>query len=202
MFKALGLLSAVLLVFATPAMAAPVIGEAAPEIEAVDVHGDVFKLSDHKGKIVVLEWTNHQCPFVVKHYGSGNMQKVQKAARADGVEWVSIISSAPGRQGHVDDAEALKIATDKGADVTTIIRDEGGVIGSAYAAKTTPHMYVVDVEGTLVYAGAIDSNSSPRASTIEGATNYVSAALADLKAGNAVVVSETQPYGCSVKYAN
>lgn len=201
MFKRIGLLAVAAAFLAAPAMASPVVGEAAPAIEAVDVHGKAFKLSDHQGKIVVLEWTNHQCPFVVKHYGSGNMQAVQKAARADGVEWVSIISSAPGRQGHVSDKEALSIAAEKGADVTTIIRDESGAIGKAYDAQTTPHMYVIDTAGTLVYAGAIDDNSSPRASTIEGANNYVTAALADLKAGNPVATGKTSPYGCSVKYA-
>ena len=201
MVKKLGLLCVVLAVFTMPALAAPVIGEAAPEIEAVDVRGDTFKLSDHKGKIVVLEWTNHQCPFVVKHYDSGNMQDIQKAARADGAEWVTIISSAPGHQGHVSDDEALAIAADKNADPTTIIRDETGEIGGKYEAKTTPHMFVIDADGILVYAGAIDSNPSPRASTIEGATNYVTEALAALKNGEPVVVSEMQPYGCGVKYA-
>lgn len=201
MFKKIGLLVAAAAFLAMPAMAAPIVGEVAPDISATDVHGKAFKLSDHKGKIVVLEWSNHLCPFVVKHYDSGNMQAIQKAARADGVEWVKVISSAPGRQGHVSDAEALKIVADAGADVTTILRDENGVIGGAYDAQTTPHMYVVDAAGTLVYAGAIDDNSSPRASTIEGATNYVVAALADLKAGNPVAMGKTSPYGCSVKYA-
>lgn len=181
--------------------AAPEIGKPAPEIDATDINGETFKLSDHKGKIVVLEWTNHECPFVVKHYESGNMQKVQKTAKERGVEWVSIVSSADGRQGHVSAEKAASIVEKEGASITTKILDPSGLIGKAYDAKTTPHMYIVDTEGTLVYAGAIDSNSSPNPATIDGAQNYVLAALDDLKSGNAVRTAQTQPYGCSVKYA-
>ena len=190
----------VLLFAAFPVSAAVEIGAPAPEIEAVDTNGNPFKLSDHKGKVVVLEWTNHDCPFVVKHYGSGNMQEAQKTASAQGVEWVSIVSSAPGRQGHVDADEANNIVSEKGATVSAKILDESGAIGKLYDAKTTPHMFVVDAEGNIAYAGAIDSNSSPNPKTIDGATNYVLAALNDLAAGNSVAVSQTQPYGCSVKY--
>lgn len=198
--KKFGLMALAVGMMAAPAMAAPKVGEAAPDFTATDVHGKEFKLSDHQGKTVVLEWTNNECPFVVKHYGSGNMQALQKEARAQGVEWISIISSAPGRQGHVTDAEALKIAEDKGAAPTTIIRDESGKVGKMYDAKTTPHMFVINAEGTLVYDGAIDDNSSPRASTIEGANNYVRAALTSLKDGTEIATSKTQPYGCGVKY--
>jgi peroxiredoxin len=184
-----------------PALAAIEIGQMAPEIEAVDVNGEAFKLSDHKGKTVVLEWTNHQCPFVVKHYSTGNMQAAQKEALAmDGVEWVSIVSSADGKQGHVSAEEAKAILSEAGAVPTAKILDISGAIGKAYGALTTPHMFVIDAEGTLVYAGAIDDNSSPNPKTVEGATNYVLAALSDVKAGNAVVIPQTQPYGCSVKY--
>lgn len=198
--KKFGLMALAVGMMAAPAMAAPKVGEAAPDFTATDVHGKEFKLSDHQGKTVVLEWTNNECPFVVKHYGSGNMQALQKEARAQGVEWISIISSAPGRQGHVTDAEALKIAEDKGATPTTIIRDESGKVGKMYDAKTTPHMFVINAKGTLVYDGAIDDNSSPRASTIEGANNYVRAALTSLKDGTEIATSKTQPYGCGVKY--
>lgn len=189
------------------AIAAPVsaaeVGKPAPEIEATDIHGNPFKLSDHKGKIVVLEWTNHQCPFVIKHYDSGNMQKLQKEARAmEGVEWISIVSSGEGRQGFVTAEEAKKVLTTAGAEPTTKLLDASGAIGKAYHAKTTPHMYVIDAEGNLAYAGAIDSDSSPRASAVAGATNYVMAAVKDLKAGNAVATPQTQPYGCSVKYGS
>ena len=191
----------VLLVAAFPAHAAVEIGKPAPEIEAVDTNGNPFKLSDHKGKIVVLEWTNHRCPFVIKHYDSGNMQAVQKTAKQNGnVEWVSIISSAPGRQGHVDASKANNIVSENGATITAKLLDESGEIGKLYDAKTTPHMFVIDAEGNVAYAGAIDSNSSPNPKTIEGATNYVLAAIDDLSAGNAVATAQTQPYGCSVKY--
>lgn len=198
--KKFGLVALTLGLLAMPAYAAPTVGEAAPDFTATDVHGKTFKLSDHKGKIVVLEWTNNGCPFVKKHYDSGNMQALQKEARADGVEWITLISSAPGRQGHVSDEEALKIASDAGATPTTIIRDESGGIGHMYEAKTTPHMFVINTEGVLVYDGAIDDNSSPRASTIEGANNYVRAALTSLKDGTPVETGKTQPYGCGVKY--
>lgn len=185
-----------------PASAAVEVGQAAPEIEMTDVDGNPFKLSDHKGKIVVLEWTNHQCPYVVKHYDSGNMQKVQKETRAMGdVEWVTIVSSAEGRQGHVSAEEAKEIFMNAEADITTKLLDESGTVGQAYGAKTTPHMFVIDAEGKIAYMGAIDSDSSPRASAIEGATNYVMEAVTALKAGEAVATPSSQPYGCSVKYA-
>lgn len=199
--KKMGLIALALCV-SMPAIAAPEIGKPAPSIQATDVNGNEFNLADHKGKMVVLEWSNHQCPYVLKHYDSGNMQSLQKSAKADGIEWVTILSSAPGRQGHVTNEEALKIAADRGAEPATIIRDESGTIGNEYGAQTTPHMYVIDAQGTLVYAGAIDDNSSPRQETIEGATNYVTEALNSLKKGEAVKVSSTQAYGCGVKYAN
>lgn len=184
------------------AKAAPEIGVTAPDFEATDIDGNAFKLSDHKGKIVVLEWTNHECPFVKKHYESGNMQKVQKAVAEQGVEWVTIVSSAQGRQGNVSDEEAKKIVEDAGATITTKIMDPSGEIGTMYDAKTTPHMFVINTEGTLVYAGAIDNNSSPNPATIEGAENYVLAAVNDLVSGNEVRTKQSQPYGCSVKYAH
>lgn len=194
-------LAAIVLVFATlPVNAAVEIGKPAPEIEATDTNGNAFKLSDHKGKIVVLEWTNNECPFVKKHYDSGNMQATQKAAAEKGVAWISIVSSAPGKQGHVDAQEANKIVTDAGATVTAKLLDEAGTIGKAYDARTTPHMFVIDAEGNVAYAGAIDSNSSPNPATIEGATNYVTAAIDALIAGTAIEVAQTQPYGCGVKY--
>lgn len=181
--------------------AAPEIGQPAPEIEATDIEGKTFKLSDHKGKTIVLEWSNHDCPFVRKHYDSGNMQQVQKTARTQGVEWVTIVSSAEGRQGHVSAQEAAAIVKDKGASISTKILDPSGLIGKAYDAKTTPHMFIVNPEGILVYAGAIDDNSSPNPATIKGAQNYILAALDDLKSGNEIRTAQTQPYGCSVKYS-
>ncbi|MEZ5814578.1 MAG: redoxin domain-containing protein [Alphaproteobacteria bacterium] len=192
--------AAILIFSALPVNAAVEIGKPAPEIEAVDTNGNPFKLSDHKGKIVVLEWTNHQCPFVVKHYGSGNMQAVQKTARDQDAEWISIVSSAPERQGHVSAEEANAITADNGAKITAKILDENGEIGKRYNAMTTPHMFVIDAEGNVAYAGAIDSNSSPNPKTIEGATNYVLAAIESLNNGTPVEISQTRPYGCAVKY--
>lgn len=190
------------LIIAGPVMAAPQVGQPAPDFMAKDVNGNDFKLSDHKGKVVVLEWTNHECPFVIKHYDTGNMQKSQQIARDQGVEWITIVSSAPKYQGHVSAEEAKTIVSDAGANPTAKILDESGEIGKLYNARTTPHMFVVDADGALAYAGAIDDNSSPRHTTVEGAKNYVLAALDDLAAGRDVQTAQTAPYGCSVKYAN
>jgi peroxiredoxin len=201
-FKKAGMIAAAAFLFVSPAMAAPAVGQAAPDFEAVDVNGDTFKLSDHKGKMVVLEWTNKDCPFVVKHYDSGNMQATQAFAKAEGAEWIVINSAAPGRQGHLTAEDAKKVASEKGSEPTTIILDESGEVGKMYDAQTTPHMYVIDAEGNLAYMGAIDDNSSPRIETVEGANNYVKAAITSLKAGEAVEVAQTPPYGCSVKYAD
>jgi len=190
------------LLFATaPAIAAPVIGETAPDFSATDIAGKPFKLSEHKGKVVVLEWTNNECPYVKKHYDSGNMQKVQKTATDAGVEWIVINSSAPGRQGNVTPEEAKKIADEAKSVYTAKILDESGTIGKSYDAKTTPHMFVIDKEGKLVYAGAIDSDPSPRPESVATATNYVLAALDDLGAGKPVAIPTSQAYGCAVKYA-
>ena len=192
--------AAILLFSALPVNASVEIGKPAPEIEATDTNGNPFKLSDHKGKIVVLEWTNHQCPFVVKHYGSGNMQSTQKTAHGQGVEWISIVSSAPGRQGNINAEEANKIVTEQGATITAKILDESGHIGKLYDARTTPHMFIIDTDGNVAYAGAIDNKSSPNPGTVNGATNYILAALENLIDGKPVEISQTQPYGCSVKY--
>ncbi len=194
----LGALLFPVLAFSTHA--APVIGQLAPDFSAMDITGKPFKLLDHRGKIVVLEWTNHECPFVQKHYGTGNMQKTQKEAVNQGVVWVSIVSSAPGRQGHTDTVQAQKIVTESGAVPTAKILDESGAIGGLYGASTTPDMFVIDEKGLLVYSGAIDDNSSPNPATVEGAKNYVLAALSELKSGKGVSTPQTQPYGCGVKY--
>lgn len=178
----------------------PAIGKPAPQIMAPDIYGKAFNLADQKGKIVVLEWTNHECPFVKKHYDSKNMQTTQAHALEKGVVWVSIVSSAPGKQGAVDAAMADQILKEQGAHVTTKILDPEGTIGNAYGAKTTPHMFVIDPAGNLAYMGAIDNNKSPDPATIQGAINYVSAAIDDLLASRPVTTSQTEPYGCSVKY--
>lgn len=202
MKKLLSLLTALVIGvgFAGAAQAEAIVGEAAPEIEATDIHGEAFKLSDHKGEIVVLEWNNNECPFVKKHYDSGNMQRLQEAATKDGVKWVSIVSSAEGKQGHVTPEEAMAILEERGAKVTTQLLDPSGEIGKAYGAKTTPHMFIVDKDGVIAYAGAIDDNSSPNPDVIAESKNYVTAALASLKAGEPIEVSSTAPYGCGVKY--
>jgi len=182
--------------------AAPKVGAAAPDFTATDINGNPFKLSDHKGDIVVLEWTNADCPFVVKHYATGNMQKVQKETTEKGVKWISINSSAEGRQGNVTAEQAAKIIEEQGAYPTVKILDPSGELGKLYDAKTTPHMYVINAEGTLAYAGAIDNNASPNPKTVEGADNYITAAVDELIAGKDLTTPQTQPYGCSVKYAN
>lgn len=186
----------------TSARAAIEIGKPAPDFEASDIKGQPFKLSDHKGKIIVLEWSNHECPFVGKHYGSGNMQKTQKTALDKGAEWVTIVSSAPGRQGHTDAAQAAKILEETGSTPTAKILDESGQIGKLYGARTTPHMFVIDKEGNLAYAGAIDDNSSPKPETVKDAKNYVLTALDEVIAGKAVSTPQTEAYGCAVKYGD
>lgn len=176
------------------------IGEMAPVFSATDIYGKAFDLAEHKGKTVVLEWTNHLCPFVKKHYGSGNMQSLQKTATDNGVVWVSIVSSAPEKQGHMNAEEAQKIVEEVGAQATTRILDPSGEIGKMYDAKTTPHMFVISPEGKLVYNGAIDDNPNPNPAAIENSKNLVMAALEDLNQGRSVEVPRTAPYGCSVKY--
>ena len=178
------------------------VGEPAPDFEARASDGAAVSLSDYEGQTVVLEWTNDGCPFVQKHYDSGNMQALQKRADADGVVWLSVISSAPGQQGHVSGAEADALTAERGAQPARVLLDEDGTVGRLYAAKTTPHMYVIDPGGTLAYAGAIDTIPSADTADIARADNYVEAALRSVRAGEPVTVSRTQPYGCSVKYAS
>jgi peroxiredoxin len=198
--KSLLLLTLALLPLSTTAMAAPEIGQPAPAFTATDTNGKSVALADLKGKTVVLEWTNHECPFVVKHYGSGNMQALQAEATKDGVVWVSINSSAKGKEGNTTAEEANKIIADQKALPTHKILDESGEIGKLYDAKTTPDMFVINKEGVLVYKGAIDDKSGFDPEEVKTAKNYVRAALADLKADKPVEVSSTKPYGCGVKY--
>lgn len=192
--------AAAALSLAAPLMASPTTGASAPDFTAVDSNGVMHSLSDFSGKTVVLEWTNDGCPYVKKHYGAGNMQAIQKSAAADDVVWLSVISSAPGKQGHVDGAGANAIVAKHGAAPSAVLLDEAGDLGRLYGAQTTPHMYVINGSGDLVYQGAIDSNRSANPATIAGATNYVTAALDAVKAGQAPAKAQTQPYGCSVKY--
>lgn len=187
--------------FAGTAIAKPEIGRAAPDFSLPDTNGGERKLSDYRGSYVVLEWTNHDCPFVRKHYGSENMQSLQKEATSDGVTWLSIISSAPGEQGHVSASEANDLTRSRGAVPSAVLLDPEGTVGKLYDARTTPHMYIVDPNGTLIYMGGIDDRPSTRQSDIAGANNYVRAALAEATSGKPVSDAVTRPYGCSVKYA-
>jgi peroxiredoxin len=196
----LAALAAFALTAAMPAHAAPEIGKPAPEFTGTDSNGKEHKLSDYKGKIVVLEWTNPECPYVVKHYDSKNMQKLQEEATAKDVVWLSVNSSADGKQGNQTPEAANAYIKEKGAKATARILDPKGEIGKAYDAKTTPHMFVIDKEGMLVYAGAIDDNDSFKPEDAAKAKNYVTAALNALEAGKPVETSQTKPYGCGVKY--
>jgi peroxiredoxin len=189
-------------IFAASAAAAPTIGRPAPDFKLNDANGRVVTLSDYKGKTVVLEWHNPGCPFVKKHYDSGNMQKAQAEARRDGVVWLTINSGAPGKQGHMNGAEAKTLVAQQKAQPTAYLLDPKGIVGKGYDAKTTPHMYVINPAGTLVYAGGIDDKPTPDKADIAGARNHVLAALGEVKAGKAVSVPTSRPYGCSVKYTD
>jgi peroxiredoxin len=189
-----------LLVAAGTAVAAPQIGQPAPEFTLTDSNGQSHNLSDFKGKFVVLEWLNHGCPFVQKHYDGGNMQGLQKEYTGKDVVWLSIVSSAPGKQGHMSPEETNKAKEEKGSAATAILIDEDGTVGKLYDAKVTPELYVINPEGTLVYMGAIDDKKSVDAADVAGAKNYVKQALDEALAGNPVSEPATEAYGCSVKY--
>lgn len=191
---------AVLALSAAPALAAPEIGKAAPDFTATDSNGKEHKLSDYKGKIVVLEWNNPECPYVKKHYDAKNMQKLQEEKTTKGIVWLTVNSGAEGKQGHLTGAAANAYIAEKGAKQTAYLIDAKGEVGKAYEAKTTPHMFVIDKEGNLVYDGAIDDNDSANPADAATAKNYVSAAIDALEAGKTVETSKTKPYGCGVKY--
>lgn len=182
------------------AEAAPEIGKPALAFTGTDSNGKSHSLADFKGKIVVLEWTNPECPFVKKHYDSNNMQKLQKTYTGDDVVWLSINSSAKGKQGNQTPEQANDYMKEKKSEPTARILDEDGTIGKAYDAKTTPHMYVINKDGVLAYEGAIDDNDSFNPEDAAGAKNYVTAAIAALKDGQKIETAQTKPYGCSVKY--
>ena len=179
------------------------LGATAPDFVLTDTQGTTHRLSDFRGNLVVLEWVNHGCPFVKKHYdGSDNMQSLQQRYTDEGVVWLSICSSAPGKQGHMDDDGWNASVEERGSNQSAVLIDETGLVGKAYGARTTPHMYVIDADGELVYMGALDSNGSPDPATIDGAQNYVAETLDSLLAGNEVEPFSTKPYGCGVKYAD
>jgi peroxiredoxin len=185
---------------AAPALAELPVGKPAPSFRANDMNGRLISLSDFRGKTVVLEWSNPECPTVKKHYESGNMQRTQAQAAAAGAVWLTINSSGEGNQGHMTPAEAKDVAAAEGSRRTAYLLDPAGTVGKTYGAKATPHMYIVDPAGTLVYNGAIDDKPTQDKGDIPGARNHVLAALSELKAGKAVSVPTSRPYGCSVKY--
>jgi peroxiredoxin len=180
--------------------AGPEVGKPAPAFEVKGAKGEVRKLEDFKGKYVVLEWLNHGCPWVKKHYNSKNMQNLQKKYTDDGVIWLSVVSSKPGTQGHMTVEEALATYNDKGVVATDILLDETGAMGKSYDARTTPEIFIINPEGILIYKGAIDSDNSQKAENLKDATNYVETTFEAVKAGKEVEISETKSYGCSVKY--
>lgn len=195
------LLALLCLTIAASSLISAEIGKEAPPFTLSDHTGNLQSLADHSGKWVVLEWINHDCPFVKKHYDQGHMQKLQTDITAAGGVWLTINSSAPGTQGHLTPETAASITTAKNAKPTAVLLDPTGATGKAYAAKTTPHLYLISPEGILVYQGAIDSNPSAKTADIQGATNYIAQAWAEVQAGKPVSVAESQAYGCSVKYA-
>jgi peroxiredoxin len=176
------------------------VGSEAPAFTLKDTSGKEHSLSDYKGKFVVLEWFNEGCPFVKKHYTSGNMQKLQQEYTGKDVVWLSINSSAPGNQGHVTPETAPKTIADWKMNATKILLDHDGKVGRMYGAKTTPHMFVIDKAGKLIYQGAIDSKPTANAADVADAENYVKVALDNTMAGKPVENASTKPYGCSVKY--
>jgi peroxiredoxin len=178
------------------------IGEPAPNFTAVDSNGKTHKLSDYRGKVVVLEWHNQGCPYTRKHYESGNMQRLQKEWTSKGVVWFTVISSAPGQQGYVTADQENEYLSRTHASPTAALLDAKGEVGHLYGAKTTPQMFVINQAGVLVYDGAIDDKPTTERSDIAGARNFVSLALQEATAGKTVVVATTRPYGCSVKYAD
>ncbi|NHZ93038.1 redoxin family protein [Massilia sp. CCM 8733] len=182
-------------------MANAELNKQAPAFDAVGADGKPLKLDAYKGKTVVLEWTNHECPFVAKHYESGNIPNLQKDAAGKGVVWLQVVSSAPGKQGHVDGATARKLNGERKAAPAATVLDADGKIGKLYGAQTTPHIFIVNAAGQLVYKGGIDSIPTADKNDLAKAENYVSAALAAINAGKPVEKANTRPYGCSIKYA-
>jgi peroxiredoxin len=190
------------------ALAAPVsaqnpeVGEPAPNFTLQSASGETHTLTDFEGQYVVLEWLNFGCPFVGKHYDSGNMQSLQETYREKGVAWLSIVSSAKGEQGYYPPKEMVQQKQKHDGNMTAILMDTSGEVGRTYGAKVTPHMYVINPEGTLIYKGGIDDKPTTDVADVEGATNYVRAALDQAMNGEEVDVKRAQPYGCTVKYAS
>jgi hypothetical protein len=184
----------------TPAEAAAQTGRPAPAFSVTDTKGVQHALATYRGRTVILEWTNHECPYTVKHYATGNMQALQADATAAGVIWLSVVSSRPGEQGYVEAAQADRLTESRKAHPTAVLLDPSGKLGHLYDARTTPHMFVIDGTGTLLYMGAIDDRPTANPASVNGARNYVREALDAVAAGRPVAVAATRPYGCSVKY--
>jgi len=178
------------------------VGEAAPDFTATDSNGEVHKLSEYQGKYVVLEWTNRGCPYTQKHYSSGNMQRLQREWTGRGVIWLTVASSAPGKQGYVTASEENAYLKQANAAPTAVLLDPAGTLGHLYDAKTTPDIFIIGPKGVLIYSGAIDDRPSTDVADVNGAKNYVSLALDEATSGKPVSNPTTRPYGCSVKYAD
>ena len=187
---------------ATPLAAAQKNGTIAQDFKLTDVNGKTVQLSQFRGKTVILEWHNPGCPFVAKHYNSGNMQATQKAARQQGAIWLTINSGAKGKQGHMTGAEAKALIDRQDIQSSNYLFDTKGVVGKAYGARTTPHMYIIDGEGILVYQGGIDDKPTANPADIKQARNHVLGALKEMKSGDTISIAQSRPYGCSVKYAS
>jgi peroxiredoxin len=196
------LLAALLTLASTALFAAdsPAVGSAAPDFSVTDSKNRPQSISQYKGKYVVLEWFNPECPFVKKHYGSGNMQKLQEEFTGKGMVWLTIDSSAPGMEGNLTAEQAEKKIAELKTKQTALVLDPDGKAGRTYGAKNTPHMFVINPEGKIIYEGAIDSKATPNPSDIAGSTNYVKAALDESLAGKPVTTPSSRPYGCQVKY--
>ncbi len=201
-FPAIATATITAIALASPLAAAQRTGATAQDFKLTDVNGKTVQLSEFRGKTVVLEWHNPGCPFVSKHYNSGNMQMTQKAARAQGAVWLTINSGAKGKQGHMTGAEAKALIAKQNIQSNNYLFDTKGLVGKAYGAKTTPHMYIIDAAGTLVYQGGIDDKPTANPADIKIARNHVLEALGEIKSGNKVSVAHSRPYGCSVKYAS
>lgn len=202
MIKKIAATAALTAALAFPAVASPDIGKEAPAFTARTADGKTVDLKSFRGKIVVLEWTNHECPYVRMHYSANNMQKTQKEATAQGVVWLQVISSPPGKQGYLEGPQAIKVNADRNAEPTNTLLDPDGKVGALYGAQTTPHMFVIDAKGTLVYKGGIDSIPSYRPDSLPKAVNYVSETLAALAANKPVPNPSTRAYGCTIHYGS
>lgn len=201
-FSTLTVTAVAAVALASPLAAAQKNGAIAQDFKLTDVNGKTVQLSQFRGKTVVLEWHNPGCPFVSKHYRSGNMQATQKAARQHGAVWLTINSGAKGKQGHMTGPEAKALIAKQNIQSTNYLLDAKGLVGKAYGAKTTPHMYIIDGNGILVYQGGIDDKPTANIADIKNARNHVLAALNEIKSGDKVSVAQARPYGCSVKYAS